>query len=410
LNPAWLQLTGHSVESSLGRHVIELIVEDDRRAAVAEFTRLVSGDAENIETEFRFDGQGGTRWVSVRSRVMRSPTGELVGTCGTMHDITSRKASEARTAEISSRISRQNTVLSLASSVARVGYWRLDLDRRTAEISNEASRLLLIPAGVQAMPDDLATGFLEADRETVRAALTKGMSGQEFDFEARLSLPSAGMRHVFCRGVPERNWNGGVEALFGIVKDITEERLNERALNAALARARQASEEDYRLATTDELTGLPNRRHFMTELNRALVGSERSDRLLSLAMFDVDHFKQVNDTHGHDGGDVVLRALCRAANAVLRPSDVIGRLGGEEFGLLLLTNSVEEAKDVCERIRTRIEQTLIQLPSLVCCKATISIGLAVSSGGQDVDSILKQADLALYEAKRKGRNCLRVAA
>lgn len=175
------------------------------------------------------------------------------------------------------------------------------------------------------------------------------------------------------------------------IRDITERKATEAKLRE--------------LATTDSLTGLNNRRRFMELAEREFTRSMRYQRPLALYMLDIDHFKIVNDTHGHDVGDQVLRSLAETAVIALRGADILGRLGGEEFGVLLPETDEQAAIEVAERLRMSIEHTSIPINNGEELKITVSLGVAVL--GKNINSIaemLKRADVALYEAKQSGRN------
>ncbi|MDQ2070029.1 GGDEF domain-containing protein [Natronospira bacteriovora] len=158
-------------------------------------------------------------------------------------------------------------------------------------------------------------------------------------------------------------------------------------------------------AKTDELTGLPNRRAFLQRLQAELARHRRYGAEFTLAMIDADHFKAINDRHGHEAGDRVLCEVGARLQRELRDSDMAARFGGEEFALLLSETSADRAITVCERIRQAICQRPIALNGSDKVELTISIGLATPAGdGHSVDSLLRQADDAMYQAKREGRN------
>jgi diguanylate cyclase (GGDEF)-like protein len=149
------------------------------------------------------------------------------------------------------------------------------------------------------------------------------------------------------------------------------------------------------LADIDPLTGVLNRRSLMQAFERLLADPRA--RPLAVLFCDLDHFKHVNDTHGHVAGDRALQRTAVALSADLRPSDVIGRYGGEEFLLLLPACQADAARRIAERLRQRID-------GAVGFDITVSIGLAVRAGGESQEALLQRADRALYEAKRQGRN------
>ncbi len=164
------------------------------------------------------------------------------------------------------------------------------------------------------------------------------------------------------------------------------------------------------LANTDELTQLPNRRALQGRVDYELAVTGRSQRPMSLVMVDVDHFKNFNDTMGHLAGDAVLRVLGALLRELVRGDDLPARYGGEEFTLLLPDTDEGGAMIVAERVRARIEATLVTEDVPEPCRVTASFGVATTRGGEDSESLFERADRALYVAKQKGRNRISVAA
>lgn len=185
------------------------------------------------------------------------------------------------------------------------------------------------------------------------------------------------------------------------------------AASAALAakrRAALATEELRRIATVDELTGLPNRRHLLQRLDEEIARGRRAGHALCLATIDVDHFKRINDAHGHPGGDAVLRVLAGLFSDGIRAGDVIGRIGGEEFALLLPNTDVQEARLVCDRLRGSVAAKRLPLPDGISVAVTISTGVAQLATAEAVEALMRRSDDALYLAKSGGRNQVRLAA
>ena len=158
------------------------------------------------------------------------------------------------------------------------------------------------------------------------------------------------------------------------------------------------------LAMTDELTKLPNRRHILTFLGDQAKTAYEEEQPLSVIAFDIDHFKVVNDKFGHEGGDIALKAVADVANQALRRGDRVGRIGGEEFLVVLPGSTRKSAADVAERLRRSIEVTEIgKLPPGF--RMTISLGVCEwNAGHESIEVLLKRSDKALYEAKNAGRN------
>ncbi len=177
----------------------------------------------------------------------------------------------------------------------------------------------------------------------------------------------------------------------GILSDVTE---------------RQRMLEDLRwLATTDGLTDLFNRRHFLEIAEREMSRGIRYGRNLSLLMLDIDHFKAVNDTYGHDMGDMVLKMVARVCREKIRECDLVGRLGGEEFAVLCPDTHEEEGSILAERLRQAIGEPRVPTPEGKLINVTISIGCAGLTGDTpDLETLLKLSDRALYAAKDSGRD------
>jgi diguanylate cyclase len=155
-------------------------------------------------------------------------------------------------------------------------------------------------------------------------------------------------------------------------------------------------------ATTDPLTGRANRRAVDDELQRQQALFERSRAPFSVLLLHIDHFKQINDVHGHGIGDEALKAFARRVAASLRPSDFLGRYGGEEFVVILPSTPLEQAQQVAQRVCDAVAaQPLLATPRL---PTTVSIGVAACRAGDDAAQVLDAADRAVYEAKRTGRN------
>ncbi len=158
------------------------------------------------------------------------------------------------------------------------------------------------------------------------------------------------------------------------------------------------------IAYTDQLTGISNRRHFMETLGNEVERAKRYDMPLSFIMFDLDHFKQVNDTYGHSAGDKALQTFAGVfRNSNLRSCDIFGRIGGEEFALALPETTLQDAFGVAERIRATLEKTVISHKDL-SFSITTSIGVCEYKKDDTLESLLQRGDLAMYQAKESGRN------
>lgn len=157
------------------------------------------------------------------------------------------------------------------------------------------------------------------------------------------------------------------------------------------------------LAKIDPLTTLNNRRAFFDQGKQLISYCERSQHPVSAIVLDADHFKQINDHYGHAVGDAALQNLASIISSTLRKSDVVGRLGGEEFGVLLPDTAIDAAIALADKLRQAIAEAPVSFQGR---QIPLTVSLGVSSGAYDADVLLQRADAALYRAKRQGRNCV----
>lgn len=185
---------------------------------------------------------------------------------------------------------------------------------------------------------------------------------------------------------------------------VTRLRHHRNELSTANNALRKSNEELHQLSITDGLTGLYNHKHIMDLFHQEMTRSARYDNPLSLLMLDIDHFKQVNDTYGHQAGDAVLCRLAQSLMASLRDCDYAGRYGGEEFLILLPDSDVHSAQVTAERIRKQVDNLEFS-ESSEPFSVTVSVGVSgYPTNGRAADDLLGCADLALYQAKAGGRN------
>lgn len=176
------------------------------------------------------------------------------------------------------------------------------------------------------------------------------------------------------------------------------------ALGALMLANEHSATELRRLAELDSLTSVFNRRAFMNLFAKALSQSQRSGQPVAVLLVDLDHFKSINDTLGHKGGDDALQHFVSTAAASLRNEDVIGRIGGEEFAILLAGTGLRDALATAERVRAAVEGSPLPVDDREAVGLTVSIGVGLSRRNATAESILERADKAMYEAKHKGRN------
>jgi two-component system, cell cycle response regulator len=192
----------------------------------------------------------------------------------------------------------------------------------------------------------------------------------------------------------------GIFFIYPIIRTQVREEGELRAMTAALS---HRSETLQHAALTDPLTGMQNRRYFDEALREYLDAFRHVDKPLGLLIIDLDHFKQINDTHGHDIGDKVLREVGDGLRAITRYHDVLARLGGEEFALVVPNMDEDQLVEFADRIRGAVAQVVVASPR-GRIRVTASVGAAVWNGRESADDFFRRADTCLYEAKRGGRN------
>jgi diguanylate cyclase (GGDEF)-like protein len=162
------------------------------------------------------------------------------------------------------------------------------------------------------------------------------------------------------------------------------------------------------LAETDFLTGLLNRRAFHVRAVALCASLHEPEQMLTLIVFDIDHFKRINDSYGHAGGDNVLVAVAQACHQTWRRTDIVARIGGEEFAVLCTVPSMAQASAMAQSMRRRIERLTVPADGRTITSITSSFGVVCARADEisDIDALLKQADALLYRAKASGRNCV----
>jgi diguanylate cyclase (GGDEF)-like protein len=177
--------------------------------------------------------------------------------------------------------------------------------------------------------------------------------------------------------------------------------------NDALITGARIQAESERVAMTDGLTGLHNRRWLSDSFKRQMHRCELDKLPCTVIMLDIDHFKEVNDQYGHIAGDRILCSVAQALLNTMRPADLIARYGGEEFALCLPDTSIKDSRLISERLRISIANTTTTFEEGKLLPAvTVSLGIAQMQPGQTLDSLISAADSALYRAKAQGRNCI----
>lgn len=361
---------------------------DDRQRVAAESRRV----AEHLQphcTRYRMHHYTDGREIWVESRVVprRLADGSIVS-AGYSMDITAQRHVEeqlrASEQKFRTLIESANDIIYTLEATGRVDYvspnWTEILGHPTASIVGQRFEELL-------HPDDRASV-----RELLAATLINGNKQEGIEYRIR-RLDGSWIWHT-ANGAPLHAPDGSPSGMIGIARDISERKIGEARI--------------LRMAHYDALTDLPNRSLFFDRLQQALQLASRHERSLALLFIDLDRFKPINDMHGHGVGDFVLQTAARRMSDTLRGSDAVGRIGGDEFVVLLseiedTATALEVATKICNAISEPVVMDDLQL-QISCC-----VGVAVyPEHGSDAAELFRNADLAMYRAKDAGRDGIRV--
>ena len=318
------------------------------------------------------------------------------------HSWRSRRAARRYRSE-AEQSAQSVTVLKAAQDLAENGLWCIELEPLRYLWSAEMCTLAGLPEGTAPSEQLLGKIIPEGLRQIELGMATHALDTEPFVIEFELCAPGASSRILRARARNTFSPEGVREQVFMVVRDVTGEYRLQRDRDAALESTRQTRKE----ADTDALTGLANRRFAMAALDRTVAEARRSGKPVSLIVFDIDHFKQVNDRHGHPAGDRVIARVARIAQRQARERDCLGRIGGEEFLWLMPGCDAPSALRAAERLRWAIEAGTHSAP---IPSVTISAGHAEMEQGDAALALFARADEALYAAKREGRNRVTQAA
>ena len=342
---------------------------------------IASGDLERMQWDnMRVPCGDGTEKI-VAVRIVPLPDLNLL--ISTVQDVTDQKLTEESLRESERRYHQM-------AEASPVGMFRLGPDGRCHHV-NKAWREIsgLTESQILGRPWDLAVH--PDDRPDVLGLWQTAVSQQRsFKAECRFKRPEGHSIWVFIQADPVFSPSETLDGFIGSITDISQ--------------SKRSEEEIRQLAYYDTLTRLPNRYFFMEQLDRALATAKRNNTLLALLFCDLDNFKDVNDTLGHDQGDLLLLEIAGRLNSCIRRGDTLCRLGGDEFVLLLPTvNNSNEAAAVARKIQRALLPAFDLDGHQVYSRA--SIGIAIHpEDGDDVATLLKHADTAMYAAKGSGRN------
>ena len=390
VNFAMQNITGYSEEELLELNYWEIVDPSQQQEVRERAVKHREGvHVPNTYTLHLRRKDGESRWCDMVSE------GRLIdgqyAVIGLLHDITDRINAEEALAESEKRYRL------LAENVGDV-IWTTDKDGVFTYLSPSVkTQLAFAPEELigrdllSLIPPDSKAAVAEEIRKLINNLC--GNNGGRSFFEFQMTKKDGSLLWVEISATVFQAENGGKYGILGISRDVSERK--------------NLQEKLFRLATTDQMTGTLNSSHFMEYGNREMERSERLGRKIALFFIDLDCFKRINDTYGHESGDRVLNAFARLAKENIREYDVLGRIGGDEFAVVLPETDAQEAIAVAERLRKAVEAAEM-LPG-TNIYLTVSIGVAVRKDRNiTFAELLRSADNALYVAKKDGRNCVRL--
>ena len=380
LNDGFTALTGYTRADVIGKSALGLLWENpvDRQKVITALNE--TGVCNNLEAVFRHkNGQELIGSASARFFALNGVPHILSVTS----DITERKAAEQEVRKLSRAVEQSPAIIVITNLAGEIEYANPKFTQTTgytlAEVVGKNSRLL-------------KSGHTpQQEYQQLWDTIT---SGGEWRGEFQNKKKNGDLYWESATIAPIWDQRGAITHFLAVKEDITERKSLEELLQNQ--------------AITDELTGVYNRRHFMALATLELKRAIRLKHPFAVAMIDLDHFKQVNDTYGHAAGDQVLIALSQIIQKQIRNIDVLARFGGDEFVLLFLETNAEQARGVIERVRLALTTQPIDMVGKPI-SLTLSSGIAsLMNENESLDSLLRYADQALYRAKEAGRNRVEV--
>lgn len=365
---------GYSREELLTLTILDIKPVFDRQSFRNLLEPLLQGEKEKIAFETVHRRKDGSLYP-VEVHLQLFGRGRDAVCVAFILDLTARK-------NIEEKLRQQSEFLRHLLAALPVGVLIIDpVSHRIEEANLEAAAIM------GATPEEIATKHCWEFFPHFSGQCPVAASNIEMERSERLLRRKDGLEIPVLKTVRRLHTNRG-EKLVETLVDLSERK--------------QLEEELYRLSVTDHLTGAYNRRYFLEALEKEIERTRRTGRPFSLIMFDLDHFKSINDRFGHVAGDLVLKGVVAAFKERLRKADCLARWGGEEFVILLPETPAEEAALLADELRRRLGE--MEIPGVG--RVTASFGVTGYRPGDTIDTVTRRIDAALYRAKGNGRNCV----
>ncbi|MGE5104296.1 MAG: PAS domain-containing protein [Betaproteobacteria bacterium] len=383
-NRRFAEYWGHDPADIVGRGLHELVPPAAFAQIKPELDRSYEGEPRRFDLVVERDGT--TQYYQVDHVPDVDATGAVQGVFTISQDVTALREARAQVEASEQRLQRiTDNIPSMVGYIDAEGRYRFNSRYYEAWLGRPLS----------AITGRLVRDVLGSETyATVGPNLERALAGERVDFDVEVKRPD-GTRFVRGSYIPDVDASGKVLGVYTSASDVTPQKVVERQLE--------------RLAQKDTLTGLPNRHMFNDGIAAALRRSDRSGTQVALLFLDVDGFKKINDTLGHAGGDEVLREFARRLTASVRATDLVARLAGDEFVIVLEgIHNRDECRFVARKIIAAMRPDFHAGGLTV--KVTTSIGIALGRGGTTTpEALLKRADSALYAAKGHGRDTFEIA-
>lgn len=381
VNQRLADMLGYPVDELIGRPFIDVVAAEDQHLVWERHHARLAGEKVPEQYDIHLSTTRGVICCSLNVGLGENKKGSTV-TVGSARDVTQQRKAlaelEASKVELKSILDQLPDVL-----------YRTDMQGIITTISPACFDILGFKRE-EMLGTDLSDYYsIREDRQKIVRAIC-GADGRAIRVESALRHKNGSIVWVLTNAFVRFDSSGQPVSIEGLARDISERKRMEDQLMI--------------LSRTDGLTGTYSRGHFMDRSEEVINMMKRYQRPASMMVMDLDHFKAINDKYGHHAGDLALKAFTNMCQQEIRESDILGRLGGEEFGLMMPETTLQHAQILAERIRkaaTALEITLDDQTIVI----TVSIGLA-ELGTEDatLDSVMRRADLAMYQAKAGGRN------
>ena len=385
-------LLGYAPEELMGMNFHQYTDKDTAREVVKTFNRVYLTGASTKEFNWQIIRKDGTkRYIVTSISLKKDASGKSIGFQGFTHDVTERIQAELQNKAAQEALRESEEKYRSILENIQEAYFEVDLAGNFTFFNDSLCRITgcskeeLIGANYAQFSDKENSKIVF---NTFHKVYTTDQSTEGFDWS--IVRKDNTKRFIEASVSIKKDSSGRPSGFKGVIRDITERKRIEQKLNY--------------MATHDALTGLPNRIMFSQLLNQAIQTAKRNKKNLAVFFIDLDRFKIINDTLGHDAGDQLLQEIAKRFKDVLRSSDVVGRLGGDEFVILIEDfNHFRLMKNVAQKILSAAMKPVMIIGEE--CRVTASIGISVyPNDGLDEQSLMKNADIAMYYAKEEGKN------